>query len=403
MVYQRGEQARVLDIGQLRGKGQTRRGQRLRVAFIAGTLVQDGAEKQLVYMVQALRDAGVDVHVYCLTRGEFYEQTFEAMGVSPCWVGKRRHPLLRIATLIAALWKFRPHIVQSAHFFTNPYACIPARFCGAMAIGCSRSDIVFDLEHCKGWGRSVLRMCPTLLVNSHAAKRNAESLSVKPERIRVLENVIDVAAFDKAKSQKSTPTVGPAIRPVAAALGRLIVEKRVDCFLGALAQARCTVPELKGLIIGDGPERPRLERLATSLGLLPDNIEFLGRRSDVPALLGQAAMLVHSSANEGFPNAVLEAMTAGLPVITTPAGDAGVVVQDGVSGYVVPFADVDCMAERMVQLARSPGLRRRFGEAGRNRAERCYSYESLADRILATYRSIVRQQNRHDLASLLSV
>jgi glycosyltransferase involved in cell wall biosynthesis len=183
----------------------------------------------------------------------------------------------------------------------------------------------------------------------------------------------------------------------------LIVEKRVDCFLDALAQARRTVPDLKGLIIGDGPERPRLERQAASLGLVPGNIEFLGRRSDVPALLGQAAMLVHSSANEGFPNAVLEAMTAGLPVITTPAGDAGIVVQDGVSGYVVPFADVDRMAERMVQLALSPGLRRRFGEAGRKRVEQRYSYESLADRILATYRSIVRQQSRHDLASLLSL
>jgi glycosyltransferase involved in cell wall biosynthesis len=376
----------------------TKHKESLRVAFVAGQLTPDGAEKQLVYMVRALRDAGADVQVYCLTRGDFYEQVLKAMGIPVCWVGRRKNPLIRIATLIAALRKFRPHFVQAAHFFTNPYAFVPARFCGAVAIGCSRSDVVADVRRCKGLGRSILRMCPFLLVNSHAAKRNAELLSVKPKRIRLLENVIDVAAFDAERRQLSFP-FEPTSRPIAAALGRLIVGKRVDCFLNALARARCTVPELMGLILGDGPERSSLERQAASLGLLPDNIEFLGHRSDVPALLEQAALLVHSSAHEGFPNAVLEAMTAGLPVITTPAGDAGVVVQDGVTGYVVPFDDVEHIAERMVQLARSPALRRRFGDAGRRRVEELYSFECFADRIFAIYRSTVGQHTR--ISSLL--
>src|SRR5947209_4015768 len=117
---------------------------RLRVALVAGTLVQDGAEKQLVYMVRALREAGADVQVCSLSRGEFYEGVLADLGVPPRWIGKRRSPWLRLASLIGVLWKFRPHIVQSAHFYTNPYATISARFLGAVPIACSRSDIVFD-------------------------------------------------------------------------------------------------------------------------------------------------------------------------------------------------------------------------------------------------------------------
>jgi glycosyltransferase involved in cell wall biosynthesis len=182
----------------------------------------------------------------------------------------------------------------------------------------------------------------------------------------------------------------------------LIGIKRVDCFLSALAKARRVAQDLKGLVIGDGPERSSLERQAESLGLLPGHITFLGQRSDVPALLAQATMLVHCSSHEGFPNAVLEAMAAGLPVITTPAGDAPIVVQDGISGYVVAFADVDGMADRIVQLVRSPNLCGQFGAAGRKRVAQHYGYGGLADRLLSAYRRIGSQQNRHDLLRVLA-
>jgi glycosyltransferase involved in cell wall biosynthesis len=105
-------------------------------------------------------------------------------------------------------------------------------------------------------------------------------------------------------------------------------------------------------------------------------------------------VLLHTSDHEGFPNVLLEAMAARLPVVTTPAGDAGRVVEDGGTGYVVAFDDIGRMAQRVLQLAHSPPLRRRFGEAGRQYAERYYSYSGLARRLLATYRAIADQQ-RH--------
>jgi Glycosyl transferases group 1 len=104
---------------------------------------------------------------------------------------------------------------------------------------------------------------------------------------------------------------------------------------------------------------------------------------------------------EGFPNVVLEAMAARLPVISTPAGDAGLIVQDGLTGYVVEYDDINKMAERMIQLARSAALRRSLGEAGRRRVEQEYSHESLTVCLAGVFHRFARQYGRSSLCGLL--
>ena len=131
----------------------------------------------------------------------------------------------------------------------------------------------------------------------------------------------------------------------------------------ALALAHRRFPTLKGAVFGDGPERGAMEKMAADMGMWPERVSFLGQRDDVPTLLRQADMLC--SDHEGFPNVVLEGMAAGLLAITTPAGDTGVAVQDGVTGFVVSFDDTEGMAQRMTRLAESPELHHRLGEAGR--------------------------------------
>ena len=106
----------------------------------------------------------------------------------------------------------------------------------------------------------------------------------------------------------------------------------------------------------------------------------------------QADMLVLSSEHEGFPNVVLEAMAARLPVVATPAGDVKRVVSDGETGYVVPSDDVRAMAERMVRLATSATLRRELGNAGRVRVEQSYSFSALGGRLRSVYCSMASEQ-----------
>jgi glycosyltransferase involved in cell wall biosynthesis len=351
-------------------------------------------------MARALHDADVDVRIYTL-REKFgiYVPVLRAAGIEDHWVGRYDSPVIRLANIAKELLEYRPHIVQATHFYTNLYAAIAGRIVGALAFGCSRNNVFKEVENSKRWGPWLLRLPPILLVNSHAAKRNAESLQIDSNKIHVISNVIDLEDFDARMSTAMTRT---ANQPLVIAIGRLVHQKRLDRFLAAFAQARRIVADLRAVVVGEGPERHSLERTAAALGLTPDVVTFLGSREDVPALLKQADMLVLSSDYEGFPNVVLEAMAARLPVITTPAGDSNIVVQDGRTGYVVPFDDVTGMAECVVRLSKSPGLRRHLGEAGRKRVEQNFSFEPLAGRLLSIYRKSALQHNRTDLLSLWS-
>ena len=374
---------------------------RLRVALIAGLVGERGAEKQLVYMARALDDAGVEVRIYSLKKEVgFYGPLLGSRGLEPVWVGKSRHPFMRLAALSAELRRYAPDIVQATHFYTNLYATIAGRLAGSITIGCSRNDVFSEVRDCGGWGRWLLRMPSFLLVNSHAAKRNAESLNLNPDDIQVIANVVDLQDFD-ARHAGPAPSLAAPGQSVAIAVGRLFAQKRFDRFLVALARARNAAPNLKGVIVGDGPEGPELQRQAQALNLGPESLTFLGRRTDVPALLRHADMLVLTSDHEGFPNVVLEAMGARLPVITTPAGEADLVVQHGETGYLVPFDATEEMAACMARLANSPDLRRQLGAAGRHRVELHYSYDNLAGRLLSIYRHIAVHRHRHDLLRLL--
>jgi glycosyltransferase involved in cell wall biosynthesis len=354
----------------------------LRVALLAGGLSQGGAEKQLLYMVKALRERCVTVRVYCLTRGEHYEPALQRAGVPPIWIGHHQNPLLRTLALARKLRTFRPHVVQAAHFFTNLHVTLAARLAGAQAIGSIRNDAFHEVQANGRWGRWLLSIPPAIVANSNAAAHNAEALGADPTRIHVVSNVLDLDEFDRS----AIPVTDAGTdRVVAIAVCRLVAAKRIDRYLRAMAMARRRAPVLHGVIVGEGPERSRLEELARSLGLLPDGVTFLGRRNDVPAILRSGHLLVVSSDHEGFPNVILEAMAARLPVVTTPAGDAGTIVRHGELGFVVPANDVEQMADRLVELATKHDVRRRFGDACRMEVERRYTQRTLADSLLAVY------------------
>lgn len=372
----------------------------LRVAIIAGTLEQGGAEKQLVYIVKGLKSVGADVRVYSLTDGGFYYARLESMGVSPVPIGKSHNRLRRIAALALDMRKFRPHIVQAMHFYVNLYAWITAPVSGAMAVGSIRGDAIHDVDANGLWGRWLLKLPRAVLANSYSARENARFMGVSPEKIHILENVIDLQEFDR-KMKESRIILGGADNVIAMTICSLISQKRVDKFLRAVALARTRVNSLLGVIVGDGPQRRGLESLAQELGLVPGGVIFLGRQDNIATLLSNAHMLVVSSAHEGFPNVILEAMAASLPVIATPVGDAPTIVRDGITGYIVPMDDVARMADRITELALNPDERGRLGWEARLRVEQDYNHAELGQRILAVYREIANMSKSKSLQEVL--
>jgi glycosyltransferase involved in cell wall biosynthesis len=187
----------------------------------------------------------------------------------------------------------------------------------------------------------------------------------------------------------------PRDRSVFLAVGRLHRQKDYPTLLEALARLKTTgAPGPLLLIAGDGPERPRLEELATSLGLLSDDVRFLGPQQDVPTLMAIADGLVMSSLWEGLPYVLLEAMAAGLPIVATDVGGNREVVRDNVNGLLVPKEDPAALAAALHHLGLDPRSASAMARNAQYRLRTHFDEPTMVDSTLAAYRRATTTHGR---------
>ena len=356
----------------------------LRVSFLAGTLGQGGAERQLYYMLRALKGCGVRVRLLTLTSGEHWEGAIRELGVPVVWVGERRGKHRRLLRTIRALKSDPPDLLQSAHFYTNLYAVGAARWVGCREIGAIRSDVYFEVKSNGLFGRPSLRLPRLLAANSRPGLENAARCGVPRSRLCLLGNVVDLDRF-----RPSLRRVGGPFRLLL--VGRLVPQKRIDRFLAAFARFReLSGREARATIVGGGPERGALEAEAARLGLGPDRVEFRGAVSDLAPIYREADLLVLTSDHEGTPNVVLEAMASGLPVVATRVGGTVDLVGEGETGFLFEPSESDAMASRIAELADDATLRLDAGRRARARVERDHSLSRLPGQLEDLYRTALR-------------
>src|SRR5262249_15934590 len=150
-----------------------------------------------------------------------------------------------------------------------------------------------------------------------------------------------------------------------------------ETFLKACQLVREAVPDVRILIVGEGTQREKLERLAAELSIASAG-SFLGARDDIKELLSAMDVFVLTSPTESFPNAVLEAMAAGCPVVATSVGGVPEIVGEGDAGFLVPPGDVTAVSDRVLRLLNDPALRRAMGERGAQRAQDEFSVETVS-------------------------
>jgi glycosyltransferase involved in cell wall biosynthesis len=373
----------------------------MRIALIASSLRLAGAEKQFCYVARELFEAGIDVRVFYLGAGDHYQNVLADAGIPLRQIFNRGRPLLMLVRLMKELTAFRPHIVLASQFGDLVFAGPAGRLCHALVLGGIRSDGFYELRTLgRRWG-ALVKSAHGLIANSHGAKDNLTSEGVDVRKIAVVPNVIDLTEFD-SKAAMLFVRPSPADRVLVTAIGSLQSCKRFDRFLDGLALARQREPRLFGVIAGeDVGEGPALQQKAKGLGLLPGHVAFPGQCDHVPCLLSHSRLLVCCSEYEGFPNVILEAMAARLPVLTTPAGDAARIVKDGTTGHLLKPDDAHEMADCIIRLVRDPALSSRMGEAGRKHVEENYNLKSLAPRVLSVFLDFARKQGRASIAKML--
>ena len=168
-------------------------------------------------------------------------------------------------------------------------------------------------------------------------------------------------------------------------VGRLGWKKGYEFALRAAVIVRDAIPAVRFDIVGDGALRVELEAMARDLGL-DGTVRFLGKRRDIAELMAGFDCYMLSSVIEGMPNALLEAMALGRPVVTTSAGGSAEVVVHGESGIVVPTRDADALAQGVLRILRDPALAKRLGTEAERRVRREYDQATMLRSIDRLYR-----------------
>jgi glycosyltransferase involved in cell wall biosynthesis len=353
---------------------------RRNICFLTGTLGQGGAERQLYYMLRALKDAGHRLTVLCFTRGEYWESRIAALGVPVIWVGQRTGAVARVLAIVSEIRRLRPDILQSSHFYTNLPAAIVGRLFRIPAIGAMRNDCISEVAaNGSVRGRLNLRAPRLIAANSRLGIRNARAIGIPDRRLFFLPNVVDTNEF-LAGGRRSHQ----AIRVVTA--GRMVEQKRHDRFLRLLARLRDTVSRpVEGLIVGDGPLRSSLQRQARELGLNEPSLIFGGLSQRMHDVYKAADVFVLTSDWEGTPNVVLEAMASGVPVVSTDIGGVADLIEDGISGFLVKPDAAEDLAARVAQLVEDASLRDTLAKNARQRVEVNFSHLRLPGHFESLY------------------
>lgn len=354
----------------------------MKVCFITGTLGQGGAERQLFYMLQALKNAGIETSVLCLTKGEIYQNRIESLGVKIDYVGGNGNRVVRLAKIIRNLNKIRPDIIQSSHFYTNIYAAIAGRVLNVKSIGAIRNDLNSEINADKIFGKWQVLLPDYLIANSGLAIERAKNYGISSRRIDFVGNVVNLNANGFQLKDKNELNI--------LFVGRLSAQKRPEIFVELAFYLKQTLPEnnLHFQVIGDGKLLDKLKQQAKDYQLSPEELIFCGNQPDVVPFYQNADLLVLTSKFEGTPNVILEAMACGLPIVATKVGGIPEIVSDKCGILVNPENKAE-LFESVKKLILDKSLRQKFGEEGKKYVNRNHSLNALQEQLTKIYKKIL--------------
>lgn len=222
--------------------------------------------------------------------------------------------------------------------------------------------------------RMALKRFHGLAAVSDSVAQRLLASGVPARKIRTIANGIDVQKFESARPSL---VLNFDYSKVIGMVARLDLQKGFEYLLRAARELCGAFPELKVVIVGEGPDRNEIERMIQRLGLL-SNVILAGQHSDMPAIYAAMDIFVLPSLNEGLPMTILEAMAARKPVIATRVGAIPKVIQDGETGLLVDPADSDGLRNALARLLADSDLCSRLGAAGHDWVSRNYTSEAMA-------------------------
>lgn len=390
-------------------------GDKGRLLFVTLSLDVGGAERHLASVLPELARRGWPVTLYCTNRLGAYAADVERGGVEVIGPPVERKPgrqgtLDRLyastragARLFSTIRRIRPAAV---HFFLPEAYLIgapTALFLRVPILIMSRRGLNLYQRNWPGAAsveRSLHRHMTIVLANSRKVAAELESEGCPVDRIGLIYNGVALEGLDTPRDRRTIrSSLGiPQDAVVAIVVANLIPYKGHADLLEALGRIAGILPSgFRVLCIGrDEGALPSLEGQRARLGL-DRMVSFLGVRNDVADLLAASDLSILPSHEEGFSNAIIEAMAAGLPLAVTDVGGNPEAVINGTTGLVVPARSPELLAVAIEQLAGCANLRRRLGEAGRERAREMFTLAGCVDHYETLYRGLLAGKSPSEL------
>ena len=374
----------------------------MKILYIITGLNYGGAETQLAKTIPYLRALGEDIRVISLTPPLAYVEELEKAGIPVISLEIRSkkpdlRPILRAVRLIR---QWRPDIVHAHMVHANLFARIVRLLAPIPILICTANNVIEKGR--KGAGR--LRelayrltdpLCDlTLQVSQAGLERYVKIGAVPRHKIRCLHNGVDLDEFkpDFEARARLRRAMGLDGLFVWLAVGRLEPQKDYFTMIQAFRKVQCEQPASRLLIVGEGSLRLAIEKMVIEFEL-KDKIIFLGIRRDIANIMNAADAYVMSSTWEGLPNVLLEAHATGLPAVVTDVGGNREVVQDGITGFIVPPKSPEALAHAMLRLMNlSQEERQRMGEAARRHVEMNFDLRKRVENLRVLYQELLARK-----------
>jgi len=369
-----------------------------RVFYLVDSFDVGGTETQAVELALRIGAAGYEVTLGSLRATGPLLERLQGTPV----VVKEFHPtggidspggFYQILRLSWFLRRGKFDVVHTHDLWSNLMGVPAARLAGIPAIVSSRRDLG-HLDWYQGKRRVWLRRIQGL---SHAIVANATPVrddliaqdGFARETLHVIRNGVDVGKFQGASGREVLfPNAGSG--KLIVLVGNMHTDVKGHPWLIESASAVVReFPSTRFVLVGDGEARETFASQVRKLGL-EESFLFLGRRSDVPRILASCDIAVLPSRAEGLPNAVLEYMAAGLPTVVSRVGGNEGLVQDGVTGLLVPAEDSAALSEALLRYLRNPEEARAIAESGREFVIRNFSFERLVREVDELYTAILQ-------------
>jgi glycosyltransferase involved in cell wall biosynthesis len=373
----------------------------VRVTYLVGSLDVGGAERQLLRLANSLDPERFEPRIVTLYAGGPLEREVRpGIPVFPLMLkslGESRRPgqrgwlLLGLRLLYRLYRHLRSERPDVLHAYM-PSAYVMGALTGLVAripviVAGRRSLTSYHIYRTIRWrllARVANRILAMQVCNSEAVRRYAiERERLRADRTVVIPNGIDLPDGRVLALEPSWEGL-----VTAATIGNLRAVKGHDTLLRAVRRVVDVQPGFKLVLFGDGPERAALEGLRRELAL-EEAVVMAGRRPEAAFFLPGFDFLLLASLEEGFPNAVMEAMACGIPPVATAVGGIPELVHDGVEGLLVPPSDPARLGTAILWMIEHPRERRRMGEAARARIERDFSVARMVTSTEELYESLL--------------